>query len=220
MRVSASLLLLKVCEVGRARAPEFVKAIILRRSPDLKGSIFRAFEAFVSKHWSDTLADYVFGLDSLETRGAYTSVGTYAHSELVLLVNRLSAETETEENALVNAFGMFLFAHLVAQNPSSIAGFGSCLDLLSNIESVIHRDVRNLNPDAEFPIISVLERDGDQRLVLQYDSARPMAVLAEGLIVGALNYFGVAEMYRLNTKFRAPDNTRAIFEIEINDHEE
>ena len=186
----------------------------------MKGSIFRAFEALVSKRWSETVADTVFSLDALETGGAYTSVGTYAHNELMLLVARVCAETETDESSLVHAFGVFLFADLVAQSPSNIAGFESCLDLLSNIESVIHRDVRNLNPDAECPIISVLERDGDQRLVLRYASSRPFAGLAEGLIVGALNYFEVAEMYRLNTKFLAPDNTSAIFEIEINDHEE
>jgi hypothetical protein len=181
----------------------------------MKGSIFRAFESFVTAFWSENYADEALSQPLLATGGAYTSVGDYPHGELMLLIEKVGLRAGLSNNDILRKFGAFLFSDLASLSHVNLSGYRTCFDLLDDIESVIHRDVRRLNRHAEIPIITTRERNADQRIVLHYESDRPFAHLAEGLIHGALAHFGLSERARLEVRSRASDNTSALFEIEV-----
>lgn len=181
----------------------------------MKGSIFRAFESFVEAFWSENYADDALSQPLLATGGAYTSVGNYPHGELMLLIGKVGLRAGLSDKDILRRFGAFLFSDLAAQSHVDLSGYRTCFDLLDDIESMIHRDIRLLNRHAETPIITTRERNADQWIVLHYESARPFAHLAEGLIHGALAHFGLSERARLEVRSRASDNTSALFYIEV-----
>ena len=55
----------------------------------MKGIVFREFIAMVESHYSIEIADGIISASNLSSAGAYTSVGTYPHQEMVELVSHL-----------------------------------------------------------------------------------------------------------------------------------
>ena len=61
-------------------------------------------------------------------------------------------------------------------------------ELLSQVENRIHVEVRKLFPDAELPTIGFVQVNPHTSEVV-YNSKRPFADLAEGLITAAIEHF-------------------------------
>ncbi|MEK0435552.1 MAG: hypothetical protein RL369_1601, partial [Pseudomonadota bacterium] len=59
----------------------------------MKGIVFREFIDMVESQFSLETADAIIQASSLSTHGAYTTVGTYPHQEMVDLVANLSERT-------------------------------------------------------------------------------------------------------------------------------
>ncbi|MEM9054372.1 MAG: heme NO-binding domain-containing protein [Pseudomonadota bacterium] len=182
----------------------------------MKGAVFKAFEAFIEERWSEDLIDSTLNLEGLSTGGAYTSVGNYPHSDMLTMAVHVADQTGTPVNTLVREFGEYLFHILASAHAEMVAGFSSCVDMLSGIESVIHRDVRKLYSNTELPQFDVEDRDGDRSVKLVYKSTRPFADLAEGLILGAFEHYGVKANSALSRYDHAPDGTHAAFTIMVN----
>jgi len=142
--------------------------------------------------------DELFDAVSLESGGAYTSVGTYDHGELIALVVELSRRTGVAVPALVHAFGKHLLKEFVARFPAFFE-VEHAFHFLEQVDSYIHVEVRKLYPDAELPRFTT-ERIGDNQLAMVYISERPFEDLAHGLIEGAFEHFGEAiEIERQST---------------------
>jgi hypothetical protein len=179
----------------------------------MKGIVFCAFVSFAETRWSEELADQMLTQSDLETGGAYTSVGQYSHDELTQLSKYLAKYTSSTPDQVMNEFGQFLFPLLAEQADAVMKTYTSCFDFLCEIETVIHRDVRRLDTTAQVPMITALSREGDSRIVLEYRSARPFAMMAQGLFLGALSYFRMDRVANLKALEVSSDNTHAIFEI-------
>jgi len=80
---------------------------------------------------------------------------------------------------LFRAYGEYLFGHFVAAYPHCLGSAASAFDVLQGLDSMIHREVCRLYPDAELPRFDVIERTPHQ-MTLIYQSARHFADLAEG----------------------------------------
>ena len=134
------------------------------------------------------IADSMIEAADLANRGAYTSVGTYDHHDMLRMVQELSAATGIAVPTLVQAFGEYLFGRFAVTYQRMLAGSSSALEFLLGIESKIHREVLKLYPEAELPHFECrLLRKG--RLEMIYHSTRPFADLAEGLIRGCASHF-------------------------------
>jgi hypothetical protein len=154
----------------------------------MKGVVFRQFLDHVEANFGDALVDSILDSVDLPSGGAYTNVGYYDHAEMLTLVARASELTGRSHRELMVGFGKSLFATLIASHAQ--AGVTHPFDLFQRIHGVIHRDVRKLYPDAEVPEIIVTERAGEERLVVDYSSTRPMADLCEGMILATLDHYG------------------------------
>lgn len=154
----------------------------------MKGIVFTEFLEMVESRMGLPMVDQIIDAVDLTNDGAYTSVGTYDHHELIKLTVALSKATDIPVPDLVRLFGEHLFQRFGISHPRFFTGVNSTFDFLKNIENYIHVEVRKLYPDAELPAFSY-ENTNPQELVVIYRSPRQFGDLAEGLIRGCIAYF-------------------------------
>jgi hypothetical protein len=155
----------------------------------MKGVVFTEFLEMVEDRFSPEIADHIIEASDLPSGGAYTSIGTYDHTEMVQLVTQLSAATGTTVPVLIHAFGKYLFGRFVVLYPQVFEGVGSAYSLLERIDDTIHVEVLKLYPDAELPRFECVTPEPG-RLTMIYRSRRGFADLAAGLIDGCIEHFG------------------------------
>lgn len=152
------------------------------------GVVFTEFVEMVEDKFSMEMADSILESCNLASGGSYTAVGSYDAGEILALVTALSEASGIPIGDLVRTFGKHLFGRLVAGHPAVVQNLNSSLDLLVGVENHIHIEVRKLYPNAELPSFQV-ERHSEDRITMHYDSSRPLAVLALGLIEGCAEHF-------------------------------
>jgi hypothetical protein len=155
----------------------------------MKGIVFTEFLEMVETRFGADMADRVIDASQLANGGAYTSVGTYDHAELLRMVGCLSRETGTGGGDLVKAFGEYLIERFGKIYPQFFAGVSSTFEFLPMVESHIHVEVKKLYPEADLPRLDC-RREGEDVLVVEYSSQKPFADLAEGMIAGSGRHFG------------------------------
>ncbi len=154
----------------------------------MKGIVFCEFINMVDTAISPEMTETIIEKSNLPSKGAYTAVGTYDHSEIVSLVSTLSQETGTSVSALVHAFGGHLFGVLANSGHVDLEGIGTSYELLERVDGYIHVEVQKLYPDATLPEIKT-ERLSDNEMLVKYSSERGMGDLAHGLIEACVNHF-------------------------------
>ena len=155
----------------------------------MKGVIFTEFMELVEEQYSIETAEEILARTDLFSEGAYTSVGTYDHRELLTLFAELSHVSGTPIRQLMLAYGRYLFSRFAVLYPKMFEGVTSALDFLEVVETHIYSEVRKLYPDALLPTFEST-RINAHSLDVVYQSARPLADMAEALIVGCLEHFG------------------------------
>ena len=177
----------------------------------MKGIIFTEFLEMVEQEFGIVTTDAMLMASDLSSGGAYTSVGSYDHQEILRMVRNLSESTGMPQSDLARAFGRYLFHRFTRLYAHFFVGVTNAFELLSLIDSYIHVEVRKLYEDAELPRV-IYHTFADGTVQLTYRSARPFADVAEGLIRGCIAHYG--EEIRLR---RIEDgdhiNTHAVFEL-------
>lgn len=178
----------------------------------MKGIIFREFLNMVEDEFGDELVDAIIIDSKLPTEGAYTSVGTYDHSELVRLITSLSKHTKIQIPALMTEFGKFAFTKFASAYIRMFEGIEDGFTFLSVVEDTIHVEVLKLYPEAELPTVDVVVNNNV--LTLTYRSSRKMVDFAEGLIWGCLKHFN--EEVKMDRRLLREDGSVAEFIITRN----
>jgi len=155
----------------------------------MKGMVFTTFLDFVEQQFDADRVDDIIELAALPSEGAYTSVGTYDHQEMLQLVSALSELSDIPVSELVHQFGIHLFGCLSCAYPQFVDRDNSTFEFLQSIETYIHVEVRKLYPDAELPSFEY-EYPEPEQMIMLYHSNRPFSDLALGLIEGCIAYFG------------------------------
>ena len=143
----------------------------------------------VEEQFSIEAAEDMISACDLPSGGAYTSVGTYDHREMVALLQQLSAMSGRSIPDLLRAYGTHLFGQFAILYPVFFEGVTSSVEFAGRIEQVIHVEVLKLYPDAELPSFDVKTHTTDE-LKMIYRSDRHMGDLAEGLLEGCIAHFG------------------------------
>jgi hypothetical protein len=155
----------------------------------MKGIVFTEFIEMVEDEFSLDMADEIIENAHLESGGAYTTLGTYDHREMLELVSELSKSSGIPTSDLVRVFGTHLCGRFAANFPEMFSSAADTFDFLEQIQDHIHVEVRKLYPDAQLPHFAY-EYPSENQLVMNYSSTRPFAVLADGLIRGAIKHYG------------------------------
>ena len=154
----------------------------------MKGIVFTEFSEMVENQFGLAYWDELITSCNLPSKGIYTSIGTYEHSELVQLVVTLSKQKQIPLNELLEQFGTYLFNSFTVLYPNFFNEVDSLLDFLESVEDYIHVEVFKLYPDAELPKFSCQRLDS-HTLIMLYQSDKAMANLAVGLINGAMSFY-------------------------------
>jgi hypothetical protein len=154
----------------------------------MKGIVFTEFIEMVEQRFGYEVVDELLTETYLPSGGAYTTIGTYSHHEIVALVIGLGKKTNTPVPALLHAFGGHLFQTFVKNYGHFFDHSKDAFDFLESIENYIHVEVKKLYPDAELPRFKT-SRPDERSLEMIYHSERSMGDLAEGLISACLEHF-------------------------------
>lgn len=153
----------------------------------MKGVIFNLLEEIVCRDLGEDAWETL--LDRADVSGAYTSVGSYPHEELVALVGAASDVTGRSVDDLVRWFGREALPLLYQRYPEFFDPHRTTHAFLLTLNDVIHPEVRKLFPGAYAPTFEVGAGDGNV-VSLSYESHRGLCLFAEGLIEGAAAHFG------------------------------
>lgn len=155
----------------------------------MKGIVFTEFLEMVEEKYGYEIVDKIIDESQLPSGGAYTSIGTYSHAEMVHLITGLSRHTSEDVPSLLKAFALYFFDTLEKTYPHFLEAADNAFDFLESIDKYIHVEVRKLYPDAELPHFETRQL-ADNKLEMIYASERSMADFAEGLMERAIGYYG------------------------------
>lgn len=155
----------------------------------MKGVVFTEFLEMVEANYSASMVEDIITEANLPSGGAYTSVGTYPHQELVILLDILARKTGDDPSALLKAFGGIMFNNYLRLHAKFFVSVTNAFDMFAHVENYIHKEVKKLYPDARPPHFDI-ECHTPQRFTMVYRSPRPFSDLCEGLIHAVLEYYG------------------------------
>ncbi len=154
----------------------------------MKGVVFREFLDMVEDAYSADMVDDIIDAAQLPSGGAYTTVGTYEHTEMAKLVIELSKRTDAKVPDLLKIYGKHLFTRFYEGYPQFFEGINESFGFLETIESFIHVEVKKLYPDAELPEFETTVISPDHMRMI-YRSPRCLGDFAEGLMEGCFAHF-------------------------------
>lgn len=179
----------------------------------MRGMIFVALIDWAEAQVGEITVDRVLSQAPSESGGAYTNVGQYDFHELLAIVARLAQETGQPVADLCRNFGRHLLGVLIEKHSSLMLPEDNLCNFLQNLDRHIHAEVLRLHPNSRPPSVLAAERSPGE-IRVEYRSHRPMADLAEGLLLGCIDHFGEpAELIRNATDEDSPES--ATFTIRL-----
>jgi hypothetical protein len=154
----------------------------------MKGIVFTEFLDLVEEKFGLEVVDEIISKSELESEGVYTSIGTYSFSEMLQLLQHLSAKTEITIDNLLLVYGEHFFGVIEKSYPGLLATYRDPIDMLSSIENHIHVEVRKIYPEAELPTFIVEEKTANS-IVMIYKSSRAMHHFGLGLMNKTFEHF-------------------------------
>lgn len=162
----------------------------------MKGIVFTEFLDLVEDKFGLEVLDKIITQSNLESGGVYTSVGTYKFSEMLQLLQHLSADTGISIDDLLLVYAEHFFSVLESSYPGLLATYKDPIEMLSSIENHIHVEVRKIYPDAELPTFEVIEKT-DNSLIMIYKSSRAMHHFGLGLMNKTFEHFNSTATIKL-----------------------
>lgn len=154
----------------------------------MKGLIFTELIDFVERHTSLILGEQIISDARLPNDGAFSAVGNYPHSQAIQLVEAAERHLDQPASELMRLFGNELFDRLLDIHPEFFSeDVNDTFSFLSSVQTHIHTEVEKLYPGSSPPQV-VTSIEGDQMTVI-YESHRPFAMIALGLVEGCCAHF-------------------------------
>ena len=176
----------------------------------MKGIVFTEFLDLVEEKFGLEMVDTIITQSNLDSGGIYTSIGTYSFSEMLRLLQNLSANTDISIDNLLLVYAEHFFSVIEKNYPDMLAKYTDPIEMLSSIEHHIHVEVRKIYHDAELPTFEVLEKTED-KLVMIYTSSRAMHHFGLGLMNKTFEHFNTKS--EINLEKIHEDGTKVKFTI-------
>lgn len=176
----------------------------------MKGIIFTEFTEMIESEFGLSLLDEIIETSKLPSKGIYTSVGTYSHHEIMILLTRFNELTKIPIPDALKKFGNYLFKSFANQYPDFLRNHSHVFAFLESVEDHIHVEVLKLYPDAQLPHFEFDQID-EKTLLMEYHSDKHLVWLAIGLIENALKHFNVSG----EVKLLDPDDTLQVCRIQV-----
>tara|TARA_B100000809_G_scaffold169704_1_gene167083 strand:- start:32477 stop:33019 length:543 start_codon:yes stop_codon:yes gene_type:complete len=176
----------------------------------MKGIVFTEFLELVEEKFGLEMVDEIIQQSDLNSGGIYTSIGTYNFSEMLSLLNSLSANTDISIDNLLLVYAEHFFSVIEKNYPAILAKYSDPIEMISSIENHIHVEVRKIYHDAELPTFEVIEKS-ENSLVMIYKSSRAMHHFGLGLMNKTFEHFNATA--KINLEKINEDGTTVKFTI-------
>lgn len=107
----------------------------------MKGMVFRELLELVEERFGADTVDDIIDAAELASGGAYTTVGTYHHGEMVRLVMALAEHTRLAARELLFAFAEHLIGRFRTLHPRFFAGAENSSSFLERVDAHVHLEV-------------------------------------------------------------------------------
>ncbi|WP_108791249.1 heme NO-binding domain-containing protein [Erythrobacter sp. Alg231-14] len=154
----------------------------------MKGIIYAELVGFLDHKGGPSFTEEVLAGAELPHGGAFSRVSQYPWEQAVQVVTSASRISGADANDLCQEFGRFLFGRFTVLYTEIVNRYPTAETMLEHVEDHIHQEVKVLYPDAAPPTVTT-RKDGDD-LVVEYQSHRPFAFIAAGLVQGCMSHFG------------------------------
>jgi hypothetical protein len=154
----------------------------------VKGIIFNLAEEVMTDAHGPDAWDAV--LDTAGVTGSYTSLGSYPDDDLHRIVRAGAAALDSTPTDVLRTVGAGAMPQLAARFPEFFEPHATTRSFVLTLNDIIHPEVRKLYPGADVPEFTFDTSQGDDVLVLRYQSDRRLCALAEGFLTGAARHFG------------------------------
>ena len=154
----------------------------------MKGIVFTEFLDLVEEKFGLEMVDAVISQSKLESKGVYTSIGTYSFSELLQLLQNLQTKTGISIDNLLLIYGEHFFSVIETNYKDLLSSYNDPIEMLASIENHIHVEVRKIYTDAELPTFIIKEKT-KKTLILIYKSSRSMHHFGLGLMNKTFEHF-------------------------------
>lgn len=153
----------------------------------MKGVVFTQFLEMVEDKFGLDITDDM--IEKSKVDGVYTQAGNYPVADMFAMVQALSDITNISVEDLVFTYGEYLFSILITIYPEPIKRYNNTFDFISNVENVVHPEVKKLYPDSDLPTFELVSMD-EQQMKIIYKSTKPLMDFAKGLMMGCAKYYG------------------------------
>ena len=175
------------------------------------GMLFTEALDFIEAQVGPVVLEEIVEKADLRSDAAYTAVGDYPHEDLIRIIQATAAVTRLPAEELMRAFGSHIFAGLVDGHAHARAlAQKGMRPFLFGVQQEIHDALAPLYQAAKPPVVLAEESNGT--LVIRYNSHRPFAAVAHGLLEGCCAYFGEGYEVRANPE-AGSDGHAASFEL-------
>ncbi|MDB4228315.1 heme NO-binding domain-containing protein [Flavobacteriaceae bacterium] len=154
----------------------------------MKGIVFTEFLDLVEERFGLEMVDAIISQSKLESKGVYTSIGTYSFSELLQLLQNLKIQTGISIDNLLLIYGEHFFSVIETNYKDLLSSYNDPIEMLASIENHIHVEVRKIYNDAELPTFIIKEKT-KKTLILIYKSSRSMHHFGLGLMNKTFEHF-------------------------------
>ena len=154
----------------------------------MKGAVFTGFSEFAEKEFGLTIWLKIVDSCVLASNGEYVSTELYNDSEFIILADALGEYVGKTREELYREFGHYFFPVLMSMAIKHVEDITDLFDFMRAVDSVIHIEVKKSDPAAYTPTL-LYDQPQDDVLMVRYTSSRKMCHFAEGLILGAADYF-------------------------------
>src|SRR5688572_30198259 len=142
----------------------------------MHGVVFLELERFVTQKLGKPSWDSIKSEAGAGAR-IFVPVAAYPDEEFTALLQATSVRLEKPTRLLLEEFGIFVAPQLLKTYRFLVKNEWSTLDVLENVESVMHAAVRRRTPHAEPPRLSI-ERRSAREVLIVYASPRKMCEFA------------------------------------------
>lgn len=154
----------------------------------MKGIIFTTFEQFVSDSFGPEVYEDILDETELQTTEPFVGPGTYPPGDLMALVGTTIAKLGISLDDALAAFGSYSFPKLASGVPQLMEELDSAQEFFLSLESVIHTEVRKLDPEAN-PARFTIEETSASTLLMHYESPLGLFALVSGFIDGVAAWY-------------------------------
>lgn len=154
----------------------------------MQGIIFNALEDFVLEKADMELWNSIIEDSEVASGGAYTFGVNYDDAEIVALATTLCEKLGVSLQDGLVLFGEYLFDYLVERGPIELQSYKNTQVLLTELEDVVHKDVKRIHPEAYTPFFHY-EPNTESQGELKYQSKRQLCAVAAGLVKGAAKHY-------------------------------